>query len=90
LDRWEEEELEDKLRDLDRTEWFDPSVNPVHVGRYEVTTVAWDFPQYCDWNGKTWSRWEGDDLVVTKWRGLTEEYWDAAAALDKIIEDSKA
>ena len=90
LERYEEEQFEEELTDLERTEWFDASVNPVHVGRYEVTTVAWDFPQYCEWNGKTWSRWEGDDLVVTKWRGLAEEYWDAAAALDKIIEDSKA
>jgi hypothetical protein len=90
VDRWEEDAFEETLNELERTEWFDASVNPVRVGRYEVTTVAWDFPQYCEWNGKTWSRWEGDELVVTKWRGLAEEYWDAAAALDKIIEDSKA
>jgi hypothetical protein len=89
VDRWEEDAFEETLSELERTEWFDPSVNPDKVGRYEVTTVAWDFPQYCEWNGKTWSRWEGDELVVTKWRGLTEQYWDAAAALDKIIEDCK-
>jgi hypothetical protein len=89
VDRWEEDAFEETLSELERTDWFDPSVNPDKVGRYEVTTVAWDFPQYCEWNGKTWSRWEGDELVVTKWRGLTEQYWDAAAALDKIIEDCK-
>jgi hypothetical protein len=89
VDRWEEDAFEDTLSELERTEWFDPSVNPDKVGRYEVTTEAWDFPQYCEWNGKTWSRWEGDELVVTKWRGLAQEYWDAAAALDKIIEESK-
>ena len=89
LERYEEEQFEETLGDLERTDWFDASVNPTHVGRYEVTTVAWDFPQYCNWDGKTWSRWDGDDLVVTKWRGLAEEYWDAAKELDKIIEDSK-
>jgi hypothetical protein len=89
LERYEEEQMEEELQQLERTDWFDVSVNPVRVGRYEVTTVAWEFPQYCNWNGTTWSRWEGDDLEVVKWRGLAEEYWDAAAALDKIIEDSK-
>jgi hypothetical protein len=90
LERYEEEQFDEELQELERTEWFDASVNPAHVGRYEVTTVAWDFPQYCNWDGKTWSRWEGDELEVTKWRGLAEEYWDAAKELDKIIEDSKA
>jgi len=90
LERYEEEQFDEELQELERTEWFDASVNPAHVGRYEVTTVAWDFPQYCSWDGKTWARWEGDELEVTKWRGLAEEYWDAAKELDKIIEDSKA
>jgi hypothetical protein len=37
------EQFEEELTDLERTEWFDASVNPAHVGRYEVTTVAWEF-----------------------------------------------
>jgi len=90
LERYEEEQHEEELTDLERTEWFNASVNPAYVGRYEVQTEAWPYPQYCNWDGKTWSRWDGDDLVVTLWRGLAEEYWDAAVALDKIIEDSKA
>jgi len=89
LERYEEEQHEEELTDLERTEWFNASVNPVHVGRYEVQTEAWPYAQYCDWDGKIWSRWEGDDLVVTLWRGLAEEYWDATKELDKIIEDSK-
>lgn len=87
LERYEEEQLEEKLSELERTEWFDVSVNPDKDGRYEVTTKAWDFPQYCNWDGKTWSRWDGDDVEVVKWRGLIEEYseeWDPAEELDKI------
>jgi hypothetical protein len=89
LERYEEEQMEEELQQLERTDWFDVSVNPVHVGRYEVETEAWPYPQYSNWDGEKWGRWEGDDAVITKWRGLAEEYWDAAAALDKIIEDSK-
>jgi hypothetical protein len=89
LERYEEEQMEEELQQLERTDWFDVSVNPVRVGRYEVETEAWPYPQYSNWDGKKWGRWEDDDAVITKWRGLAEEYWDAAAALDKIIEDSK-
>ena len=93
LERHEEEALEEKLSELERTEWYDPSVNPERVGRYEVTTVSWDFPQYCNWDGTKWSRWEDDDLEITKWRGLIEEYseeeWDPVAELDKIIDETK-
>jgi hypothetical protein len=90
LERYEEEQMEEELQQLERTDWFDVSVNPVHVGRYEVETEAWPYPQYSNWDGEKWGRWEGDDAVITKWRGLAEEYWDAAKELDKIIEDSKA
>lgn len=89
LERYEEEQMEEELQQLERTDWFDASVNPVRVGRYEVETEAWPYPQYSNWDGEKWGRWEDDDAVITKWRGLAEEYWDAAAALDKIIEDSK-
>jgi hypothetical protein len=39
LERHEEEQLEEELQELDRTEWFEVAVNPAHVGRYEVTTT---------------------------------------------------
>lgn len=89
VDRWEEEQFEEELQELERTDWFDVSVNPVRVGRYEVQTEAWPYPQYSNWDGEKWGRWDGDDAVITQWRGLAEEYWDAGVALDKIIEDSK-
>jgi hypothetical protein len=90
LERYEEEQVEEELNELERTDWFGVATNPDKIGRYEVTTTQYEHPQYCNWDGKTWSRWEGDEVEVVKWRGLAEEYWDAAAALDKIIEDSKA
>lgn len=89
LERYEEEQFEEELQELERTEWFDAKTKPAYEGRYEVTTDQYDNPQYCNWDGKKWSRWEGDTVKVVKWRGLANEYWDAAAALDKIIEDSK-
>jgi hypothetical protein len=90
LERYEEEEFEQELNALERTDWYGVATNPDKVGRYEVTTTQYEHPQYCNWDGTTWSRWEGDEVEVVKWRGLIEEHWDAAAALDKIIEDSKA
>jgi hypothetical protein len=74
LERYEEEQFEEKMAELERTEWFDVSVKPTLVGRYEVTTTAWAFPQYSNWDGEKWGRWEGDDAVITQWRGLVEEY----------------
>jgi hypothetical protein len=87
LERWEEENFEDQLADLERTEWY-IGQEPACVGRYEVQTEAWPYPQYCNWNGKEWSRWEGDEIQVTQWRGLAEEYkeWDPVAALDALLE----
>jgi hypothetical protein len=93
LERYEEEQMEEKLSELERTEWYDPSVNPERVGRYEVETAAWPYPQYSNWDGKKWGRWEGDDAVITRWRGLVEEYseeeWDPVAELDKIVDETK-
>ena len=87
IERYEEEQEEERLSELERTDWFDKKVKPVREGRYEVETKAWPYPQYCNWDGEKWSRWEGDDLVVTKWRGwVGEEEWDAAKALDDMME----
>ena len=86
LERWEEEEYEEQMTELERTEWY-IGQDPATVGRYEVQTKAWPYPQYCNWDGKKWSRWEGDDIEVTQWRGLAQEYkeWDPVSELDKIL-----
>ena len=90
LENWEAEQEEEALSELERTEWFDASVNPAHIGRYEVETAAWPYPQYSNWDGEKWGRWEDDDAVITRWRGLIEEQWDAAAELQKIVDGFKA
>lgn len=72
LENWEREQEEERLAELERTDWY-IGQKPAYVGRYEVQTKAWPYPQYCNWDGKKWSRWEGDDIVVTQWRGVTEE-----------------
>jgi hypothetical protein len=74
LENYEESQLEEKLSELERTEWYNVSINPSVDGKYEVTTTAWDFPQYCNYTDGKWSRWDGDDVEVVKWRGLIEEY----------------
>lgn len=93
LENYENEQLEEQLADLERTEWYDASVNPAMDGKYEVTTKAWDFPQYCDFTDGKWGRWEGDEIEVIKWRGLTQPYvsddWDPVAELDKIVNETK-
>ena len=69
----EEDEWNDYLNGLDRTDWFPKKIKPVREGKYEVKTKAWPFPMMCDWNGEKWSRWEGDTIKVDAWRGITEE-----------------
>ena len=73
----EEQEQEDEwnefINDLERTDWFPKKIKPVREGKYEVTTKAWPFPIMCDWDGEKWSRWEGDTIKVTAWRGITED-----------------
>jgi len=93
LENYEQEQFEEQLNDLERTEWYAVSVAPAVDGRYEVTTKAWDFPQYCEYKNGKWGRWEDDDIKVVQWRGLTQPYvaddWDAVAELDKIIDETK-
>ena len=86
LENWEAEQEEEKLADLERTEWFPKKVKPAYVGKYEVMTKAWPFPVYCEWTGEKWQRWEGDDIKVNQWRGLVENHddWDPVAELEKI------
>jgi hypothetical protein len=72
-DEWLEEQEEERLSELERTDWFDAKIKPAYEGRYEIETEAWPYPQYCNWDGKKWSRWEGDDIKVTQWRGLVEQ-----------------
>jgi hypothetical protein len=83
----EEEEWAEYLADLERTDWYPVKTKPFHVGRYEVTTESWPYPQYCNWTGKKWERWEGDiQIRVEKWRGITEEQ-HMYIALDKLNEE---
>lgn len=87
LENWEAEQEEEALNDLERTEWFPKKVKPAYVGKYEVMTKAWPYPQWCNWTGEVWQRWDGDDIKVSQWRGLAEDpsEWDAAAELEKIL-----
>lgn len=89
-EEWKEEAVEEYLTDMERTEWFPKKVKPAYEGRYEVTTKAWTFPQYCNWTGEKWQRWSGDEIVVTQWRGLTEEFTDVKyqEMLDTITESN--
>lgn len=80
ISRLEEEEeyrLEEEQRELEatweKTEWYPKKIKPVRVGTYEVKTKAWPYPNKCNWDGEKWSRWEGDTIKVTEWRGITEE-----------------
>lgn len=88
-EEWLVEAMDDYLSELERTEWY-VGQDPAYVGRYEVTTEAWDYPQYCEWNGKNWERWVGDEIKVTKWRGLEEEFTDVKyqEMLDTIAENN--
>jgi hypothetical protein len=54
------------------TDWYPNDINPVHVGRYQVTdnkNPNWPFPQYANWDGKTW-----DHSEIVAWRGLVNPH----------------
>ena len=89
LENWEAEQEEEAMSALDRTDWFDKKTKPAHVGKYEVTTKNWPYPHYCDWTGTKWQRWEGDDIKVSQWRGLTKPFDDSDLELElqKLKED---
>lgn len=79
----EYEEWQTYLIELERTDWYPKKINPVREGSYEVKTKDWPFPQYCNWTGEKWQRWEGDDIKVHEWRGITEVE-NLRVELDKI------
>ena len=45
-------------------------------------TKAWPYPHYCDWTGEKWQRWEGDDIKVAQWRGLTKPFDESDLELE--------
>lgn len=65
------------------TGWFPTSINPVHIGFYQVHDPKWINNNYSFWNGKYWetctrtaelsiSRLMSSDMYVgdVMWRGL--------------------
>jgi hypothetical protein len=59
--------------ELEMTDWFPASVNPVRVGEYEILTteaINWPFPSKGYWDGK---KWDLLDHTVAQWRGLAKE-----------------
>jgi hypothetical protein len=88
---WMENEEEDRIRQLPKTDWFDGKVKPDYVGRYEIQTKGHEWDHYAEWNGTDWGKtWDGKKIKPTKWRGLVNEFTaaDAQAMLDDIIESS--
>jgi hypothetical protein len=90
LENFEHDAFEEKLSELERTEWYPAKIKPSKDGRYEVTTTQYEHPQYANYENGKWSRWVGDKVKVTQWRGLVQEYtgdeeWDALAELDKVV-----
>jgi len=82
---WEEEEDEDDDSHLERTEWFDGKIKPVHVGTYEITTIAWPFPQKIEWDGKKWFNHKSKDVV--QWRGITEQEHNSLVRLEQLKKE---
>jgi hypothetical protein len=67
LERYEEEQYEESIAHLERTDWYDAITNPDKIGTYEVKRKDWDYVFKSDWNGK---EWEQEDVAF--WRGLVE------------------
>lgn len=86
---WKENAINEYMEDLERTEWY-VGQTPAYEGRYEVQTEAWPYPQWCEFKDGKWQRWVGDEINVTQWRGLTEEFTDVKyqEMLDNIAENN--
>jgi hypothetical protein len=69
---------EDDEPELETTDWYPGSVNPVHVGHYETQVApprSWPFPSEAmmEWTGKKWLDTDGKVVKqVAQWRGLKE------------------
>jgi hypothetical protein len=69
---------EDDELELETTDWYPGSVDPVHVGHYETQVappLAWPFPTEAmlEWTGKRWLDIDGNVVKrVAQWRGLRE------------------
>lgn len=68
-EQWLEDQYEEMIQDLEKSQWFSVDENPVRVGRYQVRRKDWDWDYWAEWNG---SEWSVED--VREWRGLTSEY----------------
>jgi hypothetical protein len=64
--------------ELETTDWYPGSVDPVHVGHYETQRappLAWPFPSEAmlEWTGKKWLDIDGKVVKqIAQWRGLKE------------------
>lgn len=88
---WLYERKQEYIHELEKTDWFPGTVNPVHIGEYEVRTEGRTWSQYIDWNGTDWGTdWENKPIVVDMWRGLVKEFTDAdyQLMLDTIAESN--
>jgi hypothetical protein len=74
-EQWERDEAHnDWLSELERTEWIDGKVKPIHEGMYEVKTKDLNFPYYRQFKDGAWDTLcLGGDENPTVWRGITEE-----------------
>jgi hypothetical protein len=69
---------EDDEPELETTDWYPGSVDPVHVGHYETQVappLAWPFPSEAmlEWTGKKWLDIDGKVVKrIAQWRGLKE------------------
>ena len=71
-----EAEAEYRAEEEKKTEWFEPTVKPVHVGEYEAKDPEhpnWPFAEYATWDGKKWVNGDGKKIKIAKWRGLKED-----------------
>ena len=52
-----------------KTDWFPVSIEPTHLGFYEVNMDSWPWPALVEWTEKGWDT----TIEVKQWRGLKEQ-----------------
>jgi hypothetical protein len=80
----EEQEYQEYIDSLEKTDWYPASIKPVRDGRYEVKSKSWGWPYITEWEDGKWIT----ENTIDEWRGITQDQsmLIALKGLDEILD----
>jgi hypothetical protein len=74
------DETDDNVLEVAKTDWYPLDIKPVYKGTYECEfeSATWPFPieRMCEWTGRSWKENGGKVLGIKRWRGLVSESYN--------------